>query len=168
MLVNPQAWNEIAKYNGLKNPNVIFPGQKLNIPLRFLKFQPADGKVISAEGDVLLGDTPMQVGAAVTNGSKLRTGPNSSAVIELADGSRVKLLPNSLAEIVSSRNYAMRDASQSGSTTWFSGLLRHSLPKPHSALPHCKSKRQRRWWACVVPHFALPLTIQRAKTRAPK
>ena len=61
MLVNPQAWNEIAKYNGLKNPNVIFPGQKLNIPLRFLKFQPADGKVISAEGDVRLGDTPMQV-----------------------------------------------------------------------------------------------------------
>ena len=126
MLVNPQAWNEIAKYNGLKNPNVIFPGQKLNIPLRFLKFQPADGKVISAEGDVLLSDTPMQVGAAVTNGSKFRTGPNSSAVIELADGSRVKLLPNSLAEIVSSRNYAMRDASQSGSSTWFSGLLRLS------------------------------------------
>ena len=126
MLVNPQAWNEIAKYNGLKNPNVIFPGQKINIPLRFLKFQPADGKVISAEGEVRLGDTPMQVGAAVADGSKFRTGPNSSAVIELADGSRVKLLPNSLAEIVASRNYAMRDASQSGSSTWFSGLLRLS------------------------------------------
>ena len=126
MLVNPQAWNEIAKYNGLKDPNVIFPGQKLNIPLRFLKFQPANGKVISAEGDVRMGDTPMQVGAAVADGSRFRTGANSSAVIELADGSRVKLLPNSLAEVVASRNYAMRDASQSGSSTWFSGLLRLS------------------------------------------
>ncbi len=126
MLVNPQGWNEVARYNGLKNPDVIFPGQELDIPLRFLKFQPAGGKVISAEGDVSLGDTPMQVGAAVGDGSKFRTGANSSAVIELADGSRVKLLPNSLAEIVASRNYAMRDASQSGSTNWFSGLMRLS------------------------------------------
>ena len=147
VLLNPQGWNEIAKYNGLKNPDVIFPGQKLNIPLRFLKFQPAGGKVISAEGDVRLGDTPMQVGAAVGDGSKFRTGPNSSAVIELADGSRVKLLPNSLAEVVASRNYAMRDASQSGSTNWFSGLLRLSA----GALEALASKTAQR---------ATPLQIQ--------
>lgn len=124
MLANQQAWNEVAKYNGLKNPDVIFPGQKLEIPLRHLKFQPVNGKIISAEGDVTLGGQPMQPGQPIGDGSQIRTGSNSSAVVELGDGSRIKLLPGSLAEVVTSRSYAMRDASASGSTNWFSGLMR--------------------------------------------
>ncbi|MBC7608012.1 MAG: FecR domain-containing protein [Polaromonas sp.] len=126
MLVDAKAWNAVAKYNQLKNPDIIFPGQKLDIPLRYLKFQAANGKIISAEGDVSLGGQPMQLGAAINDGTQLKTGANSSAVIEMGDGSRIKLLPNSLAEVVSNRNYAMRDASASGSTTWFSGLMRLS------------------------------------------
>jgi hypothetical protein len=126
MFINQQAWNEVARYNQLKNPDMIMPGQKLDIPLRFLKSKPSGGKIISADGDVTMGNSPMQVGAAITDGSKLRTGANSSAVIELGDGSRVKLLPNSLAEVVTNRDYAMRDASASGSTNWFSGLMRLS------------------------------------------
>ncbi|MDO9406299.1 MAG: FecR domain-containing protein [Polaromonas sp.] len=126
MLVSPQAWNDVAKYNRLKDPNVIAIGQKLDIPLRYLKSTAATGRIVSADGDVSIGGAPMQVGAAVSSGSQLRTGPNSSAVVELGDGSRVKLLPNSLAEVVTNKNYAMRDASASGSTTWFSGLMRLS------------------------------------------
>ncbi len=126
MLVSTQAWSEVAKYNRLKNPDVIIAGQKLDIPLRYLKSQAANGKIISAEGDASLGGQPMQAGASVGDGSQLKTGVNSSAVIELGDGSRIKLLPNSVAQIVANRNYAMRDASVSGSTTWFSGLMRLS------------------------------------------
>lgn len=126
MLTSPRAWNDVATFNQLKDPNVIFPGQKLNIPLRFLKSMPASGQVISAEGDVTLGGSAMQAGAALTDGAKIKTGPNSSAVIELGDGSRVKILPGSLAEVVTNRDYAMRDASKSGSTNWFSGLMRLS------------------------------------------
>ena len=125
-LIDPKSWPEIAKFNQLKNPNVIFPGQKLDIPLRFLKSQPAGGKIISAEGSVQLGNTAALAGAAIVDGGTLKTGPNSSAVIELGDGSRIKVLPNSLAEVVTNRNYAMRDASSSGSTNWFSGLMRLS------------------------------------------
>ena len=126
MLVDPRAWPEVAKFNQLKNPNAIFPDQQLNIPLRFLKSKPASGKVISAEGDVTLQGSAMQTGAVLSDGAKIKTGANSSAVIELGDGSRVKILPRSLAEIVTNRDYAMRDASKSGSTTWFSGLMRLS------------------------------------------
>ena len=126
MLTSPRAWNEVAKFNQLKDPDVVFPGQKLDIPLRFLKSKPASGKVISAEGDVTLGGSAMQPGAALADGAKIKTGVNSSAVIELGDGSRVKILPSSLAEIVTNRDYAMRDASKSGSTNWFSGLMRLS------------------------------------------
>ena len=124
MLIEPKSWPEIARFNQLKDPNVIAPGQKLQIPLRFLKSTPAGGKVISAEGDVTLGSNAMQAGTALADGAKIKTGVNGSAVIELGDGSRIKVLPNSLAEVVTNRDYAMRDASQSGSTNWFSGLMR--------------------------------------------
>jgi hypothetical protein len=124
MLVSPAAWNEVARFNQLKNPNVIIAGQRINVPLRLLKSQPSGGKVISAEGDVTLGGGAAQPGAAIGDGSQIKTGANSSAVIEIGDGSRIKLLPNSVAQIISNRDYAMRDASASGSTNWFSGLLR--------------------------------------------
>lgn len=124
MLTSPNAWNEVARYNQLKNANRIVPGQQLDIPLRFLRSQPANGRVISAHGEVTLAGQPVQPGALLSDGSQLKTGVNSSAVLELGDGSRIKLLPGSLAEVVSSRNYAMRDASASGSTNWFSGLMR--------------------------------------------
>ena len=126
MLVSTKDWNEVAKHNRLKDPDLIFPGQKLEIPLRYLKSKPAAGKVISAEGEVTLGGNPAQPGAAISDGSQLVTGANSSAVIELGDGSRIKLLPNSLAQVVTNRDYAMRDTSSSGSSNWFSGLLRLS------------------------------------------
>ncbi len=126
ILTSPRVWNEVAKFNQLKDPDVILPGQTLNIPLRFLKSKPASGKVISTEGDVTLQGGAMQPGAALADGAKIKTGVNSSAVIELGDGSRVKILPASLAEIVTNRDYAMRDASKSGSTNWFSGLMRLS------------------------------------------
>ena len=126
MLITGHTWNDVARYNQLKDPNVIFPGQTIDIPLRFLKATAAGGKVISAEGDATLGGSPMQPGASIGDGSQLKTGANSSAVIEMGDGSRIKILPNSLAEVVTNRSYAMRDASASGSTNWFSGLMRLS------------------------------------------
>ena len=124
LLVSGTSWNDVARYNQLKNPNVIFPGQKIDIPLRFLKYTSAGGKVISAEGDVTLDGRPMQPGASINDGSQVKTGANSSAVVEMGDGSRIKVLPNSVAEVLTNRNYAMRDASASGSTNWFSGLMR--------------------------------------------
>ena len=124
MLVSPQAWNEVARYNQLKNPDLIMPGQKIDIPLRFLKSTAAGGKVISAEGDVTLGGNAVLPGAAIVDGSRVKTGANSSAVLELGDGSRIKILPNSLADVVTNRNYAMRSTTGGGSTNWFSGLMR--------------------------------------------
>ena len=124
LLNDPQAWTEVAQYNGLKNPNLIITGQKLNIPLRYLKTQPSGGQVVSASGDVSMGGQPVVIGSAIKEGSQFKIGSNSSAVIELGDGSRIKLLPNTVAEVITNREYAMRDASKSGSTNWFSGLMR--------------------------------------------
>jgi hypothetical protein len=123
MLVSPQAWNEIAKLNQLKNANLIYPGQTLQIPLRLLKKREAPTKIVSVQGDVQLAGQPATVGQAVPTGAQLQTAANSSAVIELADNSRVKVLPSSVAQVVTSDQYAMRSAG-SASTPWFSGLIR--------------------------------------------
>jgi hypothetical protein len=124
MLTGPAAWGEVAKFNKLRNPNQIRAGQKIDIPLRLLRSTDAPTKVVSTQGDVTLAGQTVTVGQLVPVGAPLKTGLNSSAVLELADASRVQVLPNTLAEVAASRHYAMRDASASGSTTWFSGLIR--------------------------------------------
>jgi hypothetical protein len=124
MLTGAAAWTEVAKINKLPNPNQIRAGQKINVPLRLLRSTEAPTKVVSSQGDVTLAGQPVTVGQLVPVGAPLKTGANSSAVLELADASRVQVLPNTLAEVANSRHYAMRDASASGSTTWFSGLIR--------------------------------------------
>jgi hypothetical protein len=124
LLLRPADWPEVARFNRLKNPNRISPGQIIEVPLRLMKSQPVNGKLVSVYGDVQLGGSKAEVGSAVPESTRLQTGPNSSAVVELADGSRVSLLPNTLAELVTSRGYAVRDAAASPSATWFSGLIR--------------------------------------------
>lgn len=124
LLVNPKAWGEVAKFNQLKNPDLITPGQRIQIPLRLLKYQPATGRVISVAGDARVGGAPATVGMPLTEGSRLQTGANSSVMVELGDGSKITMLPNTLADVVNNRSYLMRDAGASTSTTWFSGLIR--------------------------------------------
>ena len=124
---SPDDWKEIVVLNKMKDPNAIYPGQLLKIPTRLMKLFPLDATLVSTSGDVQLGGTKVGVGTTVPEGSKLQTGRNSSAVLELADGSRVTMLPNTLAELATSRSYGLRgDTSASGSTNWFSGLLRLS------------------------------------------
>ena len=124
LLKDPEAWSEVARFNQLGNANALQPGQTIQLPLRLLKPIPANAKVVSMSGDVQLGTSPAAVGTTLVEGSRLQTGANSSAVVELADGSRITLLPNTLAELATSQNYATRDARSSASTTWFSGLIR--------------------------------------------
>jgi hypothetical protein len=120
LLQKPSDWGEVARFNKMKDPNLIFPGQKLRVPLRLLKREPAAARIVSAEGDVTLGGQRAVAGVALAEGSRLATGANSSAVIELGDGSRVKFLPNTSAAVEVNRNYLMR-----GETThWFSGVMR--------------------------------------------
>ncbi len=124
LLRQPADWAEVARFNKLRNPNVIRPGQTLAIPIRLMKPGPVSGKVLSVYGDVQVNGSQTEAGAVLNEGAQLKTGANSSAVIELADGSRVTLLPNTLAELATSRGYAARNAGSGVSTTWFSGLIR--------------------------------------------
>ena len=131
VLVSPAAWQEVARLNKLPNPNRIVPGQVLMIPTRLMRSVPVDARLVSVVGDVRVGDTAAIAGSAIAEGQSVQTGEGSSAVVELADGSRMKLPPSSLAQIVASRSYGQRvpaAAEQSGQATaasgWFAGTMR--------------------------------------------
>jgi len=125
VLVSPKAWREVARLNRLPDPNRITPGQVLKIPTRLLRTNPVDARLVSAVGDVRVNDAVAADGSAVAEGQSVQTGPGSSAVIALADGSRVRLPPSSLAQVVASRQYGDRgNAPADVAGGWFAGTLR--------------------------------------------
>jgi len=132
VLVSPNAWREVARINRLRNPNVIRPGQVLRIPARLMRTVPVPATLVAVTGDVKVGDRPAEPNTPLVEGEMLQTGPNASAVIELADRSRVQMPPSSLAALAASRrigaravnappNGAVADEAGSG---WFTGSLR--------------------------------------------
>lgn len=106
-LVDPHAWREVASVNRLANPNRIRPGQVLKIPERLLRTQALPVRVVSATGEVRAGvqGPAVAAGDTLNEGQSLAAGPGASAVVELADGTRVKVQPSSVAEILASRRY---------------------------------------------------------------
>jgi hypothetical protein len=122
VFASPAAWREIAELNKLRDANRIYPGQVLRVPARLLRFKLAPAQLVSVTGDVRVGETPVAFGATLNEGQSLLTGETGSAVLELADGSRMRLPPSTLAEVVASRRYGAPDAD--AASGWFSGVLR--------------------------------------------
>lgn len=126
VFVSPQAWREIARLNRLPDPNVIRPGQVLRVPARLIRTRPVPVTLASSVGEVRVAGAPAQPGMAIGEGQQLETGANGSAVLALADGSRVKLPPSSLAEVITSRGPGATDAQAArlAADGWFSGAMR--------------------------------------------
>jgi hypothetical protein len=129
LLANPRQWSELARLNGLKDPNLIQPGFVIDVPRSFINFnnQPklaTSGVLQSSNGTVTINGVEAQAGAAVPEGARVQTSAGSSAVVKMSDGSSVQLMPRSLAEVTTQRGYAMKDPANSISTTWFSGAIR--------------------------------------------
>lgn len=129
LLNDPAQWATLAQLNGMANANALQTGQVLQIPKSLLNFksQPriaVQGVVKSTIGDVKIGGQNILAGAVVSEGTRIETGANGSAIVELADGSRMQLMPKTLAEVATQHGYALRDPATSASTTWFSGAVR--------------------------------------------
>ena len=121
----PAAWQEIARLNRVRDPNRIVPGQVLRVPTRLMRTTPLPATLLSAVGDVQVNNQPAAAGTALAEGQSVQTGTNGSAVIGLADGSRVRVPPSSLAEVMANRAYgASADAATAANTGAFSGALR--------------------------------------------
>ena len=108
LLAAPGAWKDVARINRLSDENRIKPGQVLQVPARYLHSKVVPATLISAFGDVRIGDKPAAGGATFNVGEVLRTGESSTAVVQLADGSRVKLAPQSQGRLDEQRRFQVR------------------------------------------------------------
>jgi hypothetical protein len=104
----PGAWKEVARINRLSDSNRINPGQVLQVPARFLHSKVVSARLVSAFGDVRIGGKPAAAGAAVDVGDSIRTGGSSTAVVQLADGSRVKLAPDTEGRLDEQRRFQIK------------------------------------------------------------
>ncbi len=129
LLAQPAEFSKLAQLNGLKNPALIQPGFVMDVPRSLLNLdsQPTElltGQLLHASGDVLINNQAASAGAIIRQGDRVQTSAGASATVKMADGSRVQLMPRTLAEVTQQSQYAMKDPSSSISTTWFSGAIR--------------------------------------------
>jgi hypothetical protein len=126
-------WAEVAKLNKLKSQDKIYPGMTLLLPVHLLASQAAPAKWVSVTGDVRVqqksGITSYAaVGAGVVETDRVVVAPNSTAILELPDGSQIQLMQNSDFVMEESRYYVGRARpSKPDSLTGtkaFSGLMR--------------------------------------------
>ncbi len=100
LLVPGTPWQTVQRLNRVQQPRRLLPGQVLQIPTDLLRAVPQVAEVLRIQGEVSVqraGGTvqPLASGETLAAGDLLRTGPQSSAVLRFADGSRVLLRPDS-------------------------------------------------------------------------
>jgi hypothetical protein len=90
-LANPRKCKQVIKENRLENPNLIYRGQKIKIPVNLLKGMPTDGFVTFIKGDVMVKQkegpewAELKINDAVREGSGIKTGRESSVEIVFED-----------------------------------------------------------------------------------
>ena len=128
-------WPEVAKLNNLKTkPYTIYPGMVLQLPVRLLASQSSPAKWLVVSGSVRIASPGASqsilavVGASIAEGSRVIVGADASALIELPDGSQVKLLGGSQIILEESRYYRGNPRADSPEnntgTRAFAGLMR--------------------------------------------
>ncbi len=108
LFARPGAWPEVARLNHLPDANRITPGQTLMIPTRLLHSRVVPARLSSAFGDVRIAGAPAATGAAINVGDAISTGAASTAVVLLADGSRIRLAPDSEGRLDEHRRFQIK------------------------------------------------------------
>ena len=100
-VIKPGAdWRLVQRLNRIDNPRRLRPGSTLRIPASMLLAQPEQAEVLYVQGQVTVQQggqppQPLTSGGSVGAGDRLVSAAQSSAVLRLADGSRLLLRPNS-------------------------------------------------------------------------
>lgn len=140
MLKRDDGWHTVAEINRLPNIHRIYTGQRLLVPADNLLAKPQEVRIVQSSGTVSVLDASSDTsdatvtdsravgeqGGSVQEGQVVQTDSNGSAVLQMQDGSRFKVLPDSTVRLLASRNYLKNkntDAA-SGSADWFSGIIR--------------------------------------------
>ncbi|HET9823641.1 MAG TPA: FecR domain-containing protein [Burkholderiaceae bacterium] len=114
LLVDPAQWREVARFNGLRDPNRIPVGATLRLPLRLLASQPAPARVEQVVGSARVGDAALRSGDSLPEGGTVQTARDGSVVLRLADGSELRLAADSRLRLERARRYPALDHVDSG------------------------------------------------------
>lgn len=96
LLVNPRRWPELARLNGLANPDLIPTGTPLRVPLALMRVEPRPAELLVRRGEVA-------APAVLAEGSEIVTGADGQAVLRLVDGTVLRLRPDSRITLTDSR-----------------------------------------------------------------
>jgi hypothetical protein len=114
-LAEPQRWPELARVNGLRNPNRLATGEDIRIPLRLMRVQPVAATVVSVTGNASTVTSPtLKAGQEVPEGGEVITGPDGHVTIRLVDGTVLRLRPDSRLQVRESNRLPDADAVRSG------------------------------------------------------
>lgn len=108
-LENSYDWKKVATFNQLKNPNLIYPGQHIKIPVKLLKGIPMEGVVSFIKGDVRIfpkgaeARAVLKMGDVVGQGDQIETGKESAVEITFKDGSTFFLKSDTRVSIKAAR-----------------------------------------------------------------
>ena len=103
-LINPDDWRILQALNKIKNPYRMPIGQTLRVPLHLVKQLPAPAEVVLSSGKAGILKTdktivPVIAGQQLTAGTELATSEKSMLSIKFADGSVVRMQPNSMLKL---------------------------------------------------------------------
>jgi hypothetical protein len=84
-------WQRVAKLNGISNAKKLPVGKNLVIPIEWLASQPATAKVDSVSGKANINGKAITAGMLINETARISTEDNSSVVIELSDGSKLRV-----------------------------------------------------------------------------
>ncbi|GBC63693.1 hypothetical protein DENIS_4691 [Desulfonema ishimotonii] len=96
-LEDPRNWDEVAEINNIRDPNRLWPGMEILVPVRLLRGTPVAATVTFLKGEVLLKSpeteiwTPLSAGDSVPEGSRVKTGEQSAVELTCEDGSTLFL-----------------------------------------------------------------------------
>lgn len=100
LLTHPTTWRELARLNRIAHPRRIPVGSVIQIPVRLLKSQQVSASVIATKGNTLRIGTdtataPVKSGETLGVNEEIQTGNDGFVTIRLADGSDIRIQPNS-------------------------------------------------------------------------
>ena len=95
LLQNPERWPTIQRLNAVADPYRMPVGRNLRIPVTMLRKEPREARVVHVSGGASADGQPLAVDQKVSVGARLVTPAEGFMTLELPDGSRLTLQPQS-------------------------------------------------------------------------
>ncbi|MBT0960080.1 FecR family protein [Denitromonas iodatirespirans] len=93
LLEDPDRWPVLQRLNAVADPYRIPIGRQLRIPVRLLRKVPREARVVHVSGGASADGQPLRADQTVSEGARLLTPANGFMTLELPDGSRLTLQP---------------------------------------------------------------------------